>query len=249
MFEKVSGQPIQQLRAAYILMNDRLFSASLPGCELRFSTRPGSEGHYQPATVVGRHDAGLDLICVSASQSVQKIFESLAHQMCHQYRQYRGNPPRRAYHDQAWAKKMIEIGLQPSDTAAPGGRTTGQRMSHYLLECSPLSELIKELVSQGHDLSLLVEGLSTRSNGEILQQKGTKPWSRTKYACPACGRSVLGGDRLNLICGDCNRLYVPTPPTDCETTESPTDAERVDPIAMRRNETCAMAQLLTSQGV
>ena len=41
-------------------------------------------------------------------------------------------PPRRSYHSQARAHKMVEIGLIPSDTGEPGGKRTSQSISHYI---------------------------------------------------------------------------------------------------------------------
>lgn len=128
------------------------------------------------------------------------MIESLAHQACHQYRQHSGIPPRRAYHDQVWAEKMVEIGLQPSSTGLPGGRVTGQKMSHYLLVGGGLSLLIRELHDQGLDINLAA---ATGPAGAGLRSANKKAWARTKYTCAGCNRSVLGGDQYNLMCGDC----------------------------------------------
>jgi hypothetical protein len=44
-----------------------------------------------------------------------------------------GIPPRRSYHDRQWAATMKEIGLRPSTTGEPGGKETGQSVTHYIL--------------------------------------------------------------------------------------------------------------------
>jgi predicted SprT family Zn-dependent metalloprotease len=57
---------------------------------------------------------------------------TLVHEMAHLWRHEQGNPPRGGYHDRQWADKMVELGLMPSSTAAPGGARTGYKMSHYI---------------------------------------------------------------------------------------------------------------------
>ena len=41
-------------------------------------------------------------------------------------------PGRTGYHNREWASKMLEVGLVPSDTGQPGGKQTGQHMTHYI---------------------------------------------------------------------------------------------------------------------
>ena len=42
-----------------------------------------------------------------------------------------GKPSRGGYHNKEWAEKMKEVGLIPSNTGLPGGKQTGQRMTHF----------------------------------------------------------------------------------------------------------------------
>ncbi|OAS07699.1 hypothetical protein AYO08_10205 [Pseudomonas putida] len=204
---KPPSHPLQQLHHAYQAINERFFSGSLPGCEIRFSTRQGSEGHYRPGALPsGELCPALDQIAVGAHLSSSKMIESLAHQACHQYRQHSGQPPRRAYHDQVWAEKMVEIGLQPSSTGLPGGQVIGQKVSHYLLEGGGLSLLIRELHDQGLNINL-ARAAGPAGAGRRSAQK--KVWARTKYTCAGCNKSVLGGDQFNLVCGDCQLPLTP----------------------------------------
>lgn len=224
---KPPSHPLQQLHHAYHAINERFFSGALPGCEIRFSTRQGSEGHYRPGALPsGELCPALDQIAIGAHLSSSKMIESLAHQACHQYRQHSRQPPRRAYHDQVWAEKMVEIGLQPSSTGLPGGRVTGQKVSHYLLEGGGLSLLIRELHDQGLDINLAAAagpaGAGTRSANK-------KAWARTKYTCAGCNKSVLGGDQYNLVCGDCQLPLTPEVSTaiEREGVEMPAEGEAV----------------------
>ncbi|WP_323114872.1 hypothetical protein [Pseudomonas guariconensis] len=200
------SHPLQQLHQAYRVINERFFSGALPGCEIRFSTRLGSDGHYRPGALPsGEFCPALDLIAIGAHLSSSKMIESLAHQACHQYRQHAGQPPRRAYHDQVWADKMVEIGLQPSSTGLPGGRMTGQKVSHYLVENGGMSLLIRELLDHGLDITLA----AAVGPGGGRRGARKQAWARTKYTCAGCKKSVLGGDQYNLVCGDCQLPLAP----------------------------------------
>lgn len=202
---EMPSEPLEQLRFAYRIINERLFSGRLPGCEIRFSTRSGSEGYFQSGALAGAPCIALDVIAVGVHQSSGKMIESLVHQACHQYRQHLGSPPRRAYHDQIWSEKMIEIGLQPSSTGLPGGLTTGQKMTHFLLDDGPLCNLIRDLFDKGFRISLAAMGES----GKGTQVTATKrSWARTKYICSGCKQAVLGGNRVNVVCGDCQQPFV-----------------------------------------
>ena len=75
-------------------------------------------------------------IIVRADAPVRRRF-SLAHEMAHVWQQTHGTPPRRCYHDRQWAAKMKEIGLQPSTTGEPGGKETGQSVTHYIIPGGP----------------------------------------------------------------------------------------------------------------
>lgn len=55
------------------------------------------------------------------------------YEMVHCWQHCYGKPSRRAYHNQEWAKKMIAVGLMPSDTGEPGGKQVGQKMLDYPL--------------------------------------------------------------------------------------------------------------------
>ena len=53
--------------------------------------------------------------------------------MVHLWQHIFGKPSRGRYHNVQWAKKMKEIGLYPSDTGEAGGKETGDKVSHYII--------------------------------------------------------------------------------------------------------------------
>lgn len=106
-------------------------------------------------------------------------------------------PPRRAYHDKQWGTKMKEIGLYPSSTAQPGGKETGQKVSHYIIEGGAFDRACTAWLEQNpgtlyHD----------RAGDEETRKK--KRASKTKYSCPDCQAAAWGKPELHIVCGDCD---------------------------------------------
>ena len=76
----------------------------------------------------------------------QVVLAALVHEMVHVWQYYFGKPSRMGYHNREWANKMMSIGLCPSDTGEPGGKRTGQRMSHYVIEAGLFEQTSRELL-------------------------------------------------------------------------------------------------------
>jgi hypothetical protein len=125
-------------------------------------------------------------------RSDKDILSTLVHEMCHCFQQHFGTPPRRGYHSREWAAQMISIGLMPSDTGEPGGKQTGQGMSHYIIEGGPFDRAAEALLASGFCLNW-------QSAAAVAQAgKGAKERSKTKYSCPSCGQNTWGQARLRL---------------------------------------------------
>ena len=72
---------------------------------------------------------------------------TLAHEMAHAWQYHFGKPSAEAgYHNVEWGTKMEEIGLMPSNTGEPGGKRTGQQMTHYIVEDGPFAEAASDLL-------------------------------------------------------------------------------------------------------
>jgi hypothetical protein len=67
-----------------------------------------------------------------ATRPMTEILSTLAHEIVHLWQHHFGKRPRRCYHNKQWAAKMRDIGLIPSATGQPGGKETGQQMTHYI---------------------------------------------------------------------------------------------------------------------
>jgi hypothetical protein len=52
---------------------------------------------------------------------------------------------------------MKEIGLQPTDTGAPGGKETGQSVTHYIIVDGPYARAYAKLAATGFQLQLHIK--------------------------------------------------------------------------------------------
>jgi hypothetical protein len=125
----------------------------------------------------------------------EEILSTLAHEMAHVWQQTHGKPPTRCYHDKQWAAEMKEIGLQPSTTGAPGGKETGQSVTHYIVAGGPYARAYAKLKVTGFQLHW-------QSVPRDAQAKAKKA-SKTKFTCPDCGQNAWAKPDALLICGDC----------------------------------------------
>jgi hypothetical protein len=101
------------------------------------------------------------------------------------------------YHNKEWAQLMCTIGLMPSDTGAPGGKQTGQRVSHYIIEGGPFDQAADVLLATGFCLNW--ESLVVPRETERV----AKAQSKTKYTCPSCGQNAWAKPYVSLRCGAC----------------------------------------------
>src|SRR5262249_12419236 len=106
-----------------------------------------------------------------------------------------GEPSRNGYHNKQWANKMEEIGLKPSSTGKEGGKRTGQKVSHYIIDGGKFDECWKLLEGAGFKFDY-----QDRPNGPEVTRK-----QKTAYVCDGCGIRVWGKDDLHILCEDCGK--------------------------------------------
>jgi hypothetical protein len=143
-------QNYDELSHAYDFFNRRLFGGELPGCLFTLQRKSRSMGYFSFERFVNRDDTKSDEIALNpeyfATRPVEDVLSTMAHEQVHQWQRRFGTPPRRGYHDQEFAEKMKAIGLMPSATGTPGGKTTGEKMSHYIMADGPFIHACKELL-------------------------------------------------------------------------------------------------------
>jgi predicted SprT family Zn-dependent metalloprotease len=202
------------LTEAYDFFNQRLFAGRLPRCLITMQRQRGAYGYFAGKRFGTRDGEEVtDEIALNPahfrSRTTEESLSTLAHEMCHLQQEHFGKPSRKAYHNKEWAGMMDAIGLIPSDTGAPGGKQTGQKVSHYIAGGGPFDRACRELIEQG----FAVRYVELWSDEQARKKKAA---SKTKYTCPACGLNAWGKPDLNLVCGDCDERMEAEPADDGE---------------------------------
>ena len=193
-----------RLNEAYGYFNKKLFAGILPDCLITMQRKNGAYGYFAGDRFGTRDgEKKTDEIALNPShfrkRTTPEILSTLAHEMAHLWQHHHGKPSRSTYHNQEWAKAMREIGLIPSSTGQPGGKETGQKMSHYIAEGGKFSISCAALVGSGFDLSYV----ELWEEGSASSRK-KKAASKTKYTCQGCGANAWAKPETRLICGDCD---------------------------------------------
>jgi hypothetical protein len=102
-----------------------------------------------------------------------------------------GSPSRSGYHNREWAQLMERIGLMPSDTGAPGGKRTGQRMTHYVVSDGPF------------DKAFRARTFTVPYYDRIGESDVTRKKRKVAYTCPSCDDKVWGKPEVQPHCGKC----------------------------------------------
>lgn len=201
-FDQPTVDQFNNYQLAYDYFNQNLFEFSLQPCMLNFSRHRGAQGFFAPNRWVKDkqkiHEISLNPDCLYLG--LEESMGTLVHEMVHQWQQDYGTPPRRCYHDREWAEKMVEIGLMPSSTGQPGGKATGQKMSHYIMEDGPF---IKCLNDMGEHIKL------PWISGEKEDKKAPVRSKSYKYICFGCNSEITSkNDVLSVTCDDCDCQFV-----------------------------------------
>ncbi|WP_316173618.1 MULTISPECIES: SprT-like domain-containing protein [unclassified Bradyrhizobium] len=190
---------------AYDFFNERLFGNELPRCLITLQRHKGALGFFAPerfGTLDGEnvvHEIALNPTTF-ARRTVKQILSTLAHEMAHLWQQNFGSPSRNGYHNKEWGTKMKAIGLYPSNTGAPGGKETGQQMTHYIVEGGSFDLAFAELEAQG--IGALFADLWEESE-ETKKKRAKKAASKAAFVCPDCSAKAWAKASASLICGDC----------------------------------------------
>lgn len=221
--EPISKVEYGALQEAYDYFNAALFGNSLPHVFITMQRHAGSRGYFHAEIFEGRKDKVLthELALnpdAFFDRTDREIFSTLAHEMAHVWQQECGTAPRRCYHDKEWSTKMKEIGLHPSDTGKPGGKETGQSMTHYIVDGGKFDKAFKKLEEKGIGLGwngrtarmLAAQAMAGMGGTSVSgdEEEGKEPAKKTdrskvKFTCPDCGMNAWAKETAMLICGTC----------------------------------------------
>ena len=127
------------LDAAYDHFNRELFGGQLPPCLITMQRHKGAYGYFS-----GERFASLDNPAGSHRRNRpepgplrqpdpdRRCFRRWCMKWRHLWQHHFGKPSRSGYHNKEWAAKMREVGLIPTDTGQPGGKETGQKVTHII---------------------------------------------------------------------------------------------------------------------
>ncbi len=133
--ESPTTQFYDGIQFAFKYFNKILFDDSLPEVMLTLQRQKQVMGYFSPerwgsADGDKCHEIAINPSYIARS-SVIEYMQTLVHEMTHLWQRCFGSPGRTCYHNKEWARKMISIGLMPTDTGRTGGKVTGDHMNDY----------------------------------------------------------------------------------------------------------------------
>lgn len=202
---QITAQHYAGLQKAYDFFNGELFGGSLPQLLITLQRKGRSYGYFSAKRFVGREEGeqapadGTHELALNPDKFQGRtdtdILSTLVHEQCHVWQEEHGTASRRGHHNREWGAKMKEIGLYPSNTGQPGGRETGQQMTHYIIAGARFERACAKLLATGYKLewqSLSVQGAAR-----------SKDASKTKFTCPDCQQNAWAKPDARLVCGAC----------------------------------------------
>lgn len=199
--EAIGPEMSEALQSAFDFYNARLFNSELPGCAVIVHRHRGAYGYFWPKRWLhssgGRdaHEIAIhpDFI---PDRSPSEVLSTLVHEMCHLQRFVTGKPPRGGYHRRQWAAMMDAVGLTPSATAAPGGKRTGQKVSHFIVDGGSFDTATADLLASGF-------AFAWGTAAEVKVARAKKSGARVRYTCPDCDAKLWGKSGLGVACKPC----------------------------------------------
>lgn len=205
--------------------NDYLFGGDIKDCLIVITRQKKVMGHYAYKRWFHIEDQETDELALNPSMFLLypliEICQTMVHEMCHGWQYHYGTPSRPGYHNKEWGEKMITLGLMPSDTGKPGGKTTGQSMADYPLEGGLFLEVTEKLMNDEIFAGLYVEVnpgiLDQLTENEPLfdqiknlhlqqgQSQERPKHQKVKYSC-SCS-NVWGKPGLELSCNLCGEDF------------------------------------------
>lgn len=202
-----TAEQFRAYQAMYDYFNAVLFLGSLSPVLLNFSRAGRAYGFFAPerweSADARTHEISLNPHHLLTRPAIETT-STLVHEMVHLWQWEQGKTSRRGYHNQEWAEKMQAVGLMPSDTGLPGGRLTGQRMTHYIIDSGPFSLAFAEMPSEHLLPWQALPDPQTAAGGA---KKGAMSRNKAVYSCPNGHGKVWGKPELDIRCGICGRRY------------------------------------------
>jgi SprT-like family len=209
-----------ELEEAYNHFNRTLFNNELPAVLITLQRKSSRVmGYFSPDRFVSQSGKKTDELAMNPCHFLRRdpmdTLSTFAHEMVHVWQQHNGKPGRRGYHNKAWGLKMKGVGLYPSNTGKPGGKETGEQMTHYIVPDGLFEVAAAELIRSGFRFSW-AEYVETQkietdplAGGALVGVVKLKPATgRIKFVCVGCRNKAWGRPSLRLVCADCMKPMV-----------------------------------------
>lgn len=211
--EKPAAAPVgNHTKAAYDAMyaafdhfNAELFDARLPAAMLVLHRKRNAHGYFWPnrwfEKVEGKQEGMHEIALNPASmgRDLRQVLSTLVHEMVHHEQQVFGKPSAGG-HNKEWAEWMDRIGLTPTSTGLPGGKRTGRRVTHMIVDGGAYDVSFRRLVERKDvDFSWF--------SPDQVKAAREKDMSKIKHTC-ACGCNIWGAyGKIEAICGHCDQPF------------------------------------------
>jgi len=126
-----------EFQTLYAYFSKELFENRLPPAVITLQRKRGAAGYFSYRRFKAPNGETIDEIALNPSTfnrvSMLRLASTLVHEQVHLEQAHFGTPGRGGNHNAEWGRMMRRIGLEPSHTGRPGGRTTGVRMTHFIV--------------------------------------------------------------------------------------------------------------------
>ncbi len=183
--DRPTEEMYRSLQRGYDHFNKTLFEGELPQCLITLKRLKRAVGYFSPGAYRlkrGKRTTHEITLCTSwlGLKTEQDMASTLVHEMAHLWQDEFGKPGRRGYHNRQWATKMEEVGLQPSTTGEPGGKRTGERVTHYIIRNGVFEESWKKLKGSGYRVAWADPA-----------KPGSSPQLRARFECLRCHQPTI----------------------------------------------------------
>lgn len=199
MGRAIGAEIAARLQEAFDYYNVELFGETLPPCAVIVHRDRRAYGYFWAERWAHRDGGVAHEIAINpdhlTSRPLVEALGTLVHEMCHLQQQVAGKPSRSGYHNKEWGRFMDAVGLTPSSTGAPGGKRTGQKVSHYIVPGAAFAEATERFVLGGFSIDWGAIPAPPCDKG--------KSGKRVKYSCPCCDQAAWGKENLAITCAPC----------------------------------------------
>ncbi len=105
------------LQNAFDFFNEKLFSNELSPVIFTVTRKKNTAGYFREKGWVSEDGQKIHEIAINPQYFITvsplELYQTIVHEMCHQWQYEYGKPSRKGYHNKEWGDKMRSVGLKP----------------------------------------------------------------------------------------------------------------------------------------